>query len=84
MHKLETVLAGISAAIMSADDVAFGERRATSMGEVYLDASLTTARRPRWLRRSIHDILTKHNFPSDLPETKWHHRDIVDELVGNK
>lgn len=80
MHTLERVLAGVSSAIMSADDVAFGERRATSMGEVYLDASLTTARRPRWLRRSIQEVLDKHSFPANHPETHWHARDIVEEL----
>jgi hypothetical protein len=84
VHKLETVLDGVLSAIMSADDIAFGERRATSMGDVYMDASLAVARRPRWLRRSIQDVLDQHNFPVSPPETHWHPGDVIDELDGNR
>lgn len=78
--KLENALAAVCSAVIHADDTALNERTSQGMGDVYLDATLSTSRRPRWLRRSMQEVATNYNLPLMPPQTYWHKKDIVEEL----
>jgi hypothetical protein len=80
VNSLEKTLAAVCSAVIFADDLAFNERAAHAMGDVYMDAHLQTSRRPRWLRRSMQDVVTEHNLPLLPPQNHWHHRDLFHEL----
>ena len=70
--RLENSLAALCSALMHADDVAFNERKAAKMGDVFQDSNMQNKRRPRWLRRSVQDVATQYSIMIMPPEVKWH------------
>ena len=64
-------MASLCAAIVHADDVALMERQASGMGPVFQDMSLSSTRRPRWLRRSVQNVAGQYAVSIMPPEVKW-------------
>lgn len=84
VQRLELALAAVCSAVLYADDVAWSERAVAAAGDVYLDASLLSSRRPRMLRNSLLRVMTQHGIAQIPPETHWQYRDILDELQKNR
>ena len=58
--QLNAMIEDLCSALLYCDDVALMERNARCMGEIYLDASLTSIRRPRVLRQEVIQIMNRH------------------------
>jgi len=59
--QLNAMIEDLCSALLYCDDVALMESNARSMGEIYLDASFTSIRRPRVLRQEVVEIMNRHN-----------------------
>ena len=64
--QLNAMIEDLCSALLHCDDVALMERNARSMGEIYLDASFASTRRPRVLRDEVVQIMNRHSV-SDKP-----------------
>ena len=72
VHRLEQLLNELCCAIVYSDDMALMEREILQVGNIYLDLSSNTTRRPFLLRREIADIAWKHGQPVSPPAHNWH------------
>jgi len=64
--QLNAMLEDLCSALLYCDDVALMERNARCIGEIYLDASFTSIRRPRVLRQEVVQIMNRHGI-TDKP-----------------
>jgi len=64
--QLNAMIEDLCSALLHCDDVALMERNARGMGEIYLDASFASTRRPRVLREEVIQIMNRHSV-SDKP-----------------
>jgi hypothetical protein len=71
VSQLNAMVEDLCSAIVYCDDVALMERNARCMGEIYLDASFTSIRRPRVLRQEVVQIMNKHSVLSKPLMYTW-------------
>ena len=80
VDRLEKAISRVASAIIFADDVALNERAAYAIGNIYLDASLTSSRSLRLLRHEVQKALLDACISVTVPENHWNIHDIIDEL----
>lgn len=80
VRALEKALSAVCSAVLHADDVAFAERSASGMGDVYFDSGLHTRRRPRYLRSSLLAVMQQHGIADQPPATHWQPERASDTL----
>jgi len=69
--QLTAMIEDLCSALLYCDDVALMERNARGMGEIYLDASFTSIRRPRVLRQEVMQMMNKHGVANKPLMYTW-------------
>ena len=69
--QLNAMIEDLCSALLYCDDVALMERNARCMGEIYLDASFTSIRRPRVLRQEVVQMMNKHGVANKPLMYTW-------------
>jgi len=69
--QLNAMIEDLCSALLYCDDVALMERNARCMGEIYLDASFTSIRRPRVLRQEVAEIMNRHSVVGKTLMYTW-------------
>jgi len=85
-HKvlaLESTVRELCSVIVYCDDIAFMERQARCLGEIYFDKEFEIIRAPRLLRQEIYQLAMKNNMTLQPLMHAWNPRPGVDASNPN-
>lgn len=71
VQRLSGMLERLCNIILSADDVALGEREASKIGHIFMDARGNMTRSPVMLRQQTHDLMIEYGVEPIPLQRKW-------------
>lgn len=80
MQRLAGILERLCNIILSADDVALGEREASKIGHIFMDARGNMTRSPVLFRQQTYDMMLEYGLQPTPLQRKWRLQRRYEEL----